>query len=159
MLDHFRTMQAYESWAMARVIAALRSVPAPAKDEAALARARGIFAHIQMARRMWLSRLGAGPKPAWEMFPDWPIDRCEREAGETDRAWEAYLGTLGEASLGERVPYHSLDGTPFTSARGEILSHVYNHSTYHRGQIAMLIKQAGGTPATTDLVAFTRKGT
>ncbi len=156
MIEHVRRMQAYEQWASARVIESLRSVPSPAADASALARARGIFGHIQKARQLWLSRLGGGPRPEWQVFPDWSVDECEAQARDTDAAWESYLRTLNDESLGERVTYAALDGTPYTSTRAEIAHHVYNHSTYHRGQVAMLVKQAGGTPAATDLIAFSR---
>ena len=38
-----------------------------------------------------------------------------------------------------------------------ILTQLYGHSLYHRGQIAMLVKQAGGQPAMTDFVYWCRE--
>lgn len=155
-LDHFSTMRHYEAWAAERTLASIAASPPDAPETA---RARGIFAHIQKARQMWLFRLGAGEKPVWEMFPDWPIDRLRQEAHATDTAWGKYLEALTEAELRREVAYASTEGRGFVSTVGEILAHVFNHSTYHRGQIAMLVAKAGGPPASTDLIVFSRRAT
>lgn len=152
-LDHYRRLQQYEAWASGRLLEALATAR---PYEPALIRARGIFAHVQKARALWLWRLGAGEKPAWEMFPDWPTDRCRSEASVMDHAWSRFLDSLNGEGLQRRVSYPSLDGTGYSSLVHEILSHVYNHSTYHRGQIAMLLVQAGGQAPGTDMVIFTR---
>ncbi len=153
-LPHYRSLQQYETWASQRVLEAFATARA---YEPSLVRARGIFGHIQKARALWLWRLGAGEKPAWEMFPDWAIDRCRSEAEAMDQAWSRILASLADDGLQRRVSYASLDGKGYTSMVHEILSHVYNHSTYHRGQIAMLIVQAGGQAPSTDMVVFTRQ--
>jgi uncharacterized damage-inducible protein DinB len=152
-LAHFQSLQRYETWASARSLAALRTCPET--DHAA--RARGIFAHIQSARHVWLFRLGHIAKRPWVMFPEWTVDQCEADATRLDQAWAAYLETLADADLDEPVHYHSNDGHPFTSLRCDILTHVYNHSTYHRGQIALLVRLAGGTPTDTDFIIHTRQ--
>ena len=38
-----------------------------------------------------------------------------------------------------------------------MILHVHNHSTYHRGQLARLVAECGGTPAITDLISLTRR--
>lgn len=151
-LDHFKTLQRYETWASAKSLAALRT---GSGDH--LTRARGIFAHIQMARHEWLFRLGHIDRRPWTMFPEWNADQCEADAHRLDEQWSAYLNTLSETDLDGEVHYKSNEGKPFASLRRDILTHVYNHSTYHRGQIAILVKLAGGTPPdTTDFVVLTR---
>ena len=152
-LTHFQTLQDYESWASAKCLQALRAAP----DNDHSARARGIFAHIQSARHVWLFRLGHIARRPWVMFPEWTIDQCESDAASLDEHWSAYLKTITEADLDGEVHYHSNEGKPFTSLRRDILTHVYNHSTYHRGQIAMLVKLAGGTPPDTDFIINTRR--
>jgi len=92
------------------------------------------------------------------MFPDWGLDECEADAKRLDGLWTAYLESLSDANLDAEVRYHSTEGKPFASLRRDILTHVYNHSTYHRGQIAILVKLAGGTPPdTTDFIVFSRQ--
>jgi uncharacterized damage-inducible protein DinB len=55
------------------------------------------------------------------------------------------------------MTYRSLKGIESTSSLRDILTHVVNHSTYHRGQIARGIKAKGGVPPVTDFIAFARE--
>jgi uncharacterized damage-inducible protein DinB len=45
----------------------------------------------------------------------------------------------------------------YASTIHEVLTHVFNHSTYHRGQIARIVHEQGGQRASTDFIAFSRK--
>lgn len=51
----------------------------------------------------------------------------------------------------------STEGVKYESTVLDILTHVVNHSTYHRGQIASLIAATGTKPAVTDYIALTRR--
>lgn len=166
MPTHFQRLHEYETWAGGEVIASLRATQtllgealgnASHPPTAAFRRASGIFAHTQMARHEWLSRLGAVERRPWAMFPEWTIEQCQADAQRLDRLWADYLARAEAERLDEVVTYYSTEGKPFTSTRGDILTHVYNHSSYHRGQIAMLVKQAGGTPASTDFIVYIRR--
>lgn len=150
-------MLRYEQWASARTIASLRSAAAATGDRGAFDRARGIFGHIQMARHEWLFRLGQIARRPWIMFPDWTVEDAAADAARLDEAWGEYIATLTETDLDVEVKYVSNEGKAFASLRRDILTHVFNHSTYHRGQIALLVKAAGGTPESTDFVLFSRR--
>lgn len=155
--EHHVSMAKYDAEATARAIVSLRSVPTERRGEPAFAKACGILAHVQMAKRLWLSRLGAVERPTWVMFPAWSIDEIERDAHELDRVWGSHIAGLDDLRLAERVRYTSVDGVGFESTVAEILTHVHNHGTYHRGQVAMLATSVGGERASTDYIAITRK--
>ncbi len=158
MLEHFTRLLRYETWANGRAIDSLRSAEGAAGGpdrRAPFDRARGIFAHMQGARRIWLVRLGGATMPEYSgMFPDWPIDRCAAEAAENDALWGAHLSRLAETDLARAIAFKNMKGEAHTRILADILTHVFNHSTYHRGQIAMLVRQAGGAPAETDFTLF-----
>lgn len=156
--EHFARLLAYERWASAAAADSLRTArPAAPEAAAALDRARGIFGHIQSARHLWLSRLGAVPPRPWVKFPDAPLEAIAADAASLDRLWGDYLSSLTEADLHRVVSYSSTEGHPYTTPVRDILTHVFHHSTYHRGQIAMLVRQAGGEPAVTDLIVWARR--
>ena len=69
---------------------------------------------------------------------------------------EKVLATLGPGDLDRDVTYTNSAGQEFTSRVEDILLHVVMHGSYHRGQVAMLIRDGGGTPAPTDYIAFVR---
>lgn len=153
----WRRVLAAEKAANERTLAGLRSVPGSEHGSEAFRRACGRMAHNQMARHVWLARIGFIEHRPWEMFPAWSIDQIAADAARLDRDWSGYLDTLDDAGLAAEVDYTSTDGVRWRSTVDEILTHVHNHSTYHRGQIAMLIKQCGGAPQPTDYIALTRR--
>jgi uncharacterized damage-inducible protein DinB len=157
LVGHFERLLGFEREATARALASLGTVPAAQQAGEHARRARGILAHAQLARHEWLSRLGVIERRAWEQFPDWPAERLKEDADRLDGAWGAYLSRLTDADLEQRIEYRSLDGSAWRSRVGDVIAHVLNHSTYHRGQVAMLVKQAGGTPASTDVIVLSRE--
>ena len=69
----------------------------------------------------------------------------------------AFLSSLDD--VGVRVlDYKTLDGRPFTSVFWEMLHHVVNHGTYHRGQVQTMLRQLGAAPArSVDLITYYRE--
>jgi uncharacterized damage-inducible protein DinB len=56
------------------------------------------------------------------------------------------------------VSYRAPDGLAFSHPLGQLIRHVVNHSTYHRGQLATLLRQLGQTPPSTDFTKYLREG-
>jgi uncharacterized damage-inducible protein DinB len=54
------------------------------------------------------------------------------------------------------ITYTNTHGQTFTQPLQDLLFHILNHSTYHRGQLAQLLRQQGFTPPATDFVYFNR---
>jgi len=52
------------------------------------------------------------------------------------------------------VSFRFIGGGPGAMTRRDILLHVANHGTYHRGNVASMMYQAGTPPPTTDLPVF-----
>ncbi|MBX3358521.1 MAG: DinB family protein [Phycisphaeraceae bacterium] len=156
----------YESWANALVNQSLRSAksslesgPGGAASEApSLVKAVQIWAHTQLARRLWLSRLGRAEAPSFDQgwFPVWSLGATIKECEALDAMWAAGVGALDEAGLDTVAAYTTTEGHPASSSVRDILAHVVNHSTYHRGQIARLVAECGGTVAATDFILFAR---
>jgi uncharacterized damage-inducible protein DinB len=76
-------------------------------------------------------------------------------AQQTINAWYiAWSEAQSEADLNEVVPFVSISGDNGAMTRGEMLLHVVNHATYHRGWVADLFFQVPTRPPTTDLPVF-----
>ena len=164
-VEHFRTLLEYERACTDIVIDSLRRSKGNIEQlglaslAAPYQRAVDTFSHIQLARRVWLNRINPGfPGPTEGIFPVWPLDRAEREAEEMNGAWGPYIAQLDDTELGRAVTYSRAgDPTRYESIVRDILMHVFNHSTYHRGQIASLIAQTGVKPGATDFILFHRQ--
>jgi len=114
------------------------------------------MAHIVAAEQLWLARIlqRESPLPVW---PQLSIDRCEQLVRELAQSWKDYLAA-GSDLLEQTVAYKNSKGEPWTSALQDILTHVFMHSAYHRGQIAADMRQSGHTPAYTDFIHSVRQG-
>jgi uncharacterized damage-inducible protein DinB len=56
------------------------------------------------------------------------------------------------------IEYRTLDGQPGSSAYWQMIVHLVNHGSYHRGQVATLLRQLGAVPAqSTDMIVFFRE--
>jgi uncharacterized damage-inducible protein DinB len=75
---------------------------------------------------------------------------------ELHREYLAYIDSLTESGLDTLVSYKNTKGAAFQTSIKDILTHVGLHGVYHRGQVALLVRQGGGTAAPTDYIIFTR---
>lgn len=158
LIARYRRWFEYERDAHNKVFASLDTVPADRRSGAEYRKAVALFDHIVGAREVWLYRLGVIPKGAGGLFPDDPqLDAVVASWRTVEEQWAAYLGRLTDADLARVFEYQSFDAGRFRNRVEDILTQMFGHSWYHRGQIAMLVRAAGGQPAVTDLVYWCRE--
>ncbi len=110
--------------------------------------------HLHGADRAWLGRL-QGQTPTRPNPSDYQTLEALREAWEVVLdGWKVTVTKLENPKL--EIQYKSYDGAPFTSSLEEIVKHVVNHGTYHRGQVAAMQRMLGGEAVGTDLIGFYR---
>jgi len=147
LLDHL-------AWADARVLGGLRD--SPGGDPRALE----LFAHVLGAEHVWLSRI-RGAEPRVAVWPTLTLEACANLAAENAAGLRAVLDEAaaagdGASGLQREVAYVNSAGRAFRSTRADILLHAALHGSYHRGQVALLVRQSGGVPASTDYIALAR---
>jgi len=158
MVDRFRRWFEQECDAMARTMASLESVPHDRRDSPEFGKAKNILAHMAVARAIWLNRFDGSMPPSPMLFPpDKPLAEIASDWDGTRQAWDGLLSQLSDEKLGEEFAYRSSDGGEFRNTREEVLVQLFSHSAYHRGQIAMLVRAAGGEPAITDYIYWCRR--
>ncbi|GAB2652051.1 DinB family protein [Flavihumibacter cheonanensis] len=71
--------------------------------------------------------------------------------------WKEWLESTSEAKLNEVFSYTNLKGLSYESSYSHLLMHLFNHGTYHRGQLVTILRQLGVTdiPAT-DFIVWSR---
>lgn len=144
LLDHL-------AWADARVLAGLRD--SPGGDP----RAIELFAHVLGAEHVWLTRI-RGAEQRVEVWPTLTLEACGILAAENATDLRAVLeaAAADDDGLQREVSYVNSAGRAFRSTVADILLHVALHGSYHRGQVALLVRQSGGVPASTDYIALAR---
>jgi len=118
---------------------------------------RGTLVHTYGAEWVWQQRFcGDSPSalPGEDQIQDVAALRERWAALEAER--RAWLEAL-PPEAGERViEYRTFKGDAFTGRLLALFQHVTNHGSYHRGQVAVFLRQLGLKPPTSDLVAFDR---
>ena len=159
-LAEIHELFAYHRWANARMLAAAAALSDEqfARDlRSSFPSVRDTLVHLLAADWIWLERWrGRSPTAG----PGWEIPTHAALAarwGEIEREQRAFLDELTEADLERVVSYRALSGAAYANPLGELCRHLVNHGTYHRGQVATLLRQLGATPPQTDLILYYRE--
>jgi uncharacterized damage-inducible protein DinB len=109
----------------------------------------GTLAHVQFGDWIWYTRV---VEPM-----DRPADTLEalqQAWPEVQRRWEAWSDTVTDADLARYLPFKRLNGAEAGAPVWQIVMHVVNHGTLHRGQVMGMLRQLGVAPPPTDLLAY-----
>jgi uncharacterized damage-inducible protein DinB len=151
----------YSVWANRRVVRAAATL-APDDFRRDLGSShggvRGTLTHVLWAEWLWLERW-KGVSPTTRMdeseFKDVVALRERWKALERHR--ESWLAGLSGAAARETVRYRTTEGKAYEAPLWQLVQHVANHSSYHRGQVVALLRQLGVRPVPTDMVAWDRE--
>jgi len=159
--DHRRFLQ-YKAWADARLYGALAELPAAAltaPQPIVFGSILRTLHHVYAMDRVWQAHLEGRPHGYETRNPaDCPSFAALAPAQAAIDAWYLDYGAgLSPAAVGEVLDIAFIGGGSVRMSRGEILLHVVNHTTYHRGHIAALIAAIPAEPPGTDLPIFLRE--
>ena len=163
MKSHFEMLARYNKWANARLYGMAAQLP----DEGYRKNVGAYFGslhrtlnHLLTADRIWMRRLtGMGEHPNELnaiLFDDLPSLRSARQA--EDARIVAFVEGLAEADFQKQWDYQTLNGSPQRQPVGEILAHLFNHQTHHRGQAHTVLTVLGvAEPDPLDLLLMLRE--
>jgi uncharacterized damage-inducible protein DinB len=150
----------FNSWANARTRQAVESLPEDRlyiDMKNSFGSIHGTLVHIVGAEDIWLQRLQGADRGIFMKTEEYPTyASVTAKWNEVEMHWGEFLSTITEEHLSRDLVFHNLKGEKVTQKVWMSLQHLVNHSTYHRGQITTLVRQAGGTPVGTDLIAYYR---
>ena len=160
-LQHFHTFARYNAWANERLYTACARLP-----DAELRAARSTFFgsilvtlnHILVADRMWTARLDSGDAGISRLdtvLYD-TFDSLREARSEEDSALIARVDLLDAHDLNREISYSSITMGAQRSRLHEILSHMFNHQTHHRGQVHACLSGTDVDPPALDLMFFLR---
>ncbi|MDQ1096351.1 MULTISPECIES: DinB family protein [Chryseobacterium] len=107
--------------------------------------------HTLNAQQIWNARI-IGEKT----FDVWQTNPFENLEGINSSNHQKSIGIINDSDLDQRIEYHNSKGTTFENSIFEMLFHAVNHSTYHRGQINMLLKNSSIDPVPADYIFYKR---
>ena len=116
---------------------------------------QGTLVHLSGADWVWLERFhGRSPRAMPAGYELLDLEALARKWREVEAGQDAYIAGLTQARMAEPLSYASFAGDSFTRELGDALLHLANHGTYHRGQVATLMRMLGRTATPTDYLRF-----
>lgn len=156
-----RTLLDYHYWARDRLLAAVEQLtPEQYTRElgSSFGSVRDTLVYTYSAEWAWHSRW-RGVSPTAPLSPDdYPDVPTLRHAWqELQRQVYGFLDAIGD-DIERMFDYRSLSGVDARSSFSQMVQHVVNHASYHRGQVTTMLRQLGAKPAASmDLIAFYRQ--
>ena len=115
-------------------------------------KAEKLFNHILNAHQIWNNRID----PKQPTFDSWELHDIQDLKNIDKTNYEQTLQILDKFDLNETINYSNSKRQAFSNNIRDILFHVINHSTYHRGQVASEFRQYGLEPLVTDYIFYKR---
>lgn len=150
MKAYFHKLFTYNHWANETTLQTLKS------NNIQDGEAVKIFSHVINAQYIWFSRITGNKelhKPVWSVHS---LETIGTYLPENFSLWMDYIDALIEEELGRTINYSNSEGHQFHNVVGDMLPHLVNHASYHRGQVAKLVRQAGFAPTNTDYITWCR---
>lgn len=148
MKKYFLKLYQYNAWANDRVLSCLT------KQDVDDGKILGIMGHILAAQFLWHHRIKGLQAPDVKLWGAYRLTDLNAMADEAGRLW---LDLVEETdNFNRALTYHNYVGDPYTNNVEMIMIHLVNHGTYHRGQVALLLRQKGFEPVNTDFITYDR---
>lgn len=163
MQSHFTTLATYNAWANARLYAAARALPDDQYRKnvgAFFGSLHGTLNHLLVADRIWLRRFtGEGEAPSKLnaiLHEDFASLEAARKA--EDARIIRYVGGLADGEIDKDLDYATTTGAPHRNKLKDLLTHLFNHQTHHRGQAHAILTVLGvSEPPPLDLLVMLRE--
>ena len=157
-----RALLAYHYWARDRLLDAVGQLDVAtftAARNSSFSSIRDTLAHTCLAESVWYSRWRGHPPsafPALDQFAD--VASLTTAWHGIEQQVRAFLEPMSDADVTRVVSYRLFSGAEGASPLWQMVQHVVNHASYHRGQVTTMLRQAGAKPASSmDLIAFYRE--
>jgi uncharacterized damage-inducible protein DinB len=148
MKTHYHTLFAYDYWACNRMIDCILD------NDILDDRILSLMSHIIWAQGVWMKRIKMEDVGVYTPFNIIALQDLKEQAAQAHDDFMAFIESVGDFSA--VLEYKNSRGDAWQNTYNDVLTHVANHGTYHRAQIALRLKEIGLVPPVTDYIAFRR---
>jgi uncharacterized damage-inducible protein DinB len=148
MKKYFLKLYQYNAWANDRVVNCLK------RQSIADEKVLSIFGHVLAAQFLWLHRIKGLTPPNVKLWGEYSLETLEKMATDANAQWLEFVE--GNHTFDREMTYTNYVGDLYTNNVETIMMHLVNHCSYHRAQVAMLLRQRGFEPINTDLITYDR---
>ena len=139
----------YNIWAnktMLDVFSSLPEIPANAAR---------LFSHALNAQAIWIARITGTESPV-KVWQEHSLEEIKKLHQETSPKLYDLLKEADIEEFNREIEYTNSQGMAYSTRVCDIFTHVFNHCTYHRAQVAKELRQNGLEPINTDYITFVR---
>jgi uncharacterized damage-inducible protein DinB len=158
MLDEMLELFSYNRWAHDRTLTAAEQLDADQFTRAlggGFPSVQATLEHLLQVEWVWLGRWQGNPLggvPSFVSTKDLGSLRAGRRALED--AQDEFFRTLTDSDLSRPIAIITRSKIETEQRLGDTMRHVVNHASYHRGQVATMLRQLGAVPTGTDLFTY-----
>lgn len=158
-IDYVRMLSRYNAWANQQIFGAVSRLfasEAKQKHEVVLRDMVYTLNHVYVADLIWQAHLENREHGfTARNTKDCPtLEALWASQQKIDDWYIAWSEDLTAKDLNQQVSFTFVGGNPGLMRRAEILFHVVNHTTYHRGYVSHLFRQISEKPPSTDLSVY-----
>ncbi|WP_448698616.1 DinB family protein [Mucilaginibacter sp. AW1-3] len=114
-----------------------------------------LFSHLLSTQRIWLDRILGIPQSV-ERFQDRLPEEIKQDLENYHTEWMDFIDQLQPEDFDRVISYIHPNGQPYNDRLLDIMAHVINHGTHHRGNLIILMKEEGFVAPTLDLIYYVR---
>lgn len=148
MKRYFAKLYQYNAWANRRVLDCLTRQQV--SDEKILS----LLGHVVAAQFLWLHRIKGLTPPDVKLWGDYTLNQLIGLADKAGKEWLDFIQNTED--FNREMTYKNYVGEDYTNNVEMVMIHLVNHSSYHRAQIAILLRQKGFEPINTDFITYDR---
>ncbi len=147
----------YHAWSNEKMLQHVMTLPDgvfTAKVNSVFSSIAETFGHIAAVDEAWFSRMKGNQPPAIEAKRFANVQEAQAYFGGLQTQIRQFLSE--QEDVEKTVEYRNTKGQRFENTIAEIVRHIVNHGTYHRGNVAAMIRQLGHTGVSTDYIGYVR---
>lgn len=148
MKKYFLKLYNYNYWSNKRVLGAIEN------QRVSDAKTLQLMGHVLAAQYLWLYRIKGLPAPDVKLWGEYSLERLLEMAEDVGKQWLEFVESTD--NFDRELTYRNYTNDPYTNNVENIMIHLVNHSSYHRAQVALLMRQQGFEPINTDFITYDR---
>ena len=148
-VEHLRQLFEYNDWANRQIIVALKFNESE--------RSREILAHLLVTEAEYYERLYGKDSTGFNFWQNLNLAECADLARENARRFERLLKRFDDEGLGQTAEYKTSEGVSYRNDFRELLTHVLFHSSIHRGNIILKMREENIAPPKIDYIIYLRE--
>jgi uncharacterized damage-inducible protein DinB len=155
--DTLRTHLDYTAWASQRLLdAAAQLSPGELTRDFKTADKSLLdtLVHIYAADRIWFARVSGEPRATFVDPEDRDLTVLQSDWPALHDRWKLWMRDRDDSGVLEVISFKNTKGHAYSQPVWQIILHVVNHGTHHRGQVSGFLRSMGHTPPPLDLMHY-----